>query len=77
MVKNHLDNIRKYIPHYWPMTTFVHHNPLHGFEDMLFKEALKQASKLYKAKVYMDPDYYVELYKEGVIKRDILEKKPS
>jgi Uncharacterized protein conserved in bacteria (DUF2309). len=74
MVKNHLYNIRKYIPHYWPMTTFVHHNPLHGFEDMPFKEALKQASKLYKAKVYMDPDYYVELYKEGIIKRDILEK---
>ncbi|MGC9286437.1 MAG: DUF2309 domain-containing protein [Hydrogenobaculum sp.] len=74
MVKAHLENVRKYIPHYWPMTTFVHHNPLHGFEDIPFKEALKQASKLYKAKVYMDSKYYVELYKEGVIKRDVLER---
>ena len=74
MIKTYLENVRKYIPHYWPMTTFVHHNPLHGFEDMPFKEALKKASKLYNAKVYMEPSYYVELYKEGVIKKDVLEK---
>ncbi|GAB6078187.1 DUF2309 domain-containing protein [Hydrogenobaculum acidophilum] len=74
MIQTYLNNVKKYIPHYWPMTTFVHHNPLHGFEDMPFKEALKKASKLYKAKVYMESSYYTELYKEGAIKKDVLEK---
>ncbi len=74
MIENYIKSLEKYIPTYWPMTTFVHHNPLHGFEDMPFKEALKKASKMFDAKVYMSPEYYIELYKEGTIKRDILEK---
>ena len=34
------------IAYYWPMRTFVHHNPLHGLEDLHFDEATRRAQQL-------------------------------
>ncbi|GAB6077441.1 DUF2309 domain-containing protein [Hydrogenobaculum acidophilum] len=73
MIRNAFQSALKLIPYYWPMTTFISRNPLMGFEDMPFRDALKKASKLFRAKVYMPSSYYVELYKEGIIKKDIFE----
>ncbi len=73
MIKEAFDNALRLIPYYWPMTSFISRNPLMGFEDMPFREALKKASRLLKAKVYMPSSYYVELYKEGTIKKDVFE----
>ena len=33
------------ISHYWPMKTFIHHNPLHGLEHLSFDEAIKQGTR--------------------------------
>ncbi|MEJ5172608.1 MAG: putative inorganic carbon transporter subunit DabA, partial [Hydrogenothermaceae bacterium] len=77
---NLLDSVKdatEFLPKYWPLTMFVHHNPLHEFEDMHFKDALKIASKIFNTDLYMDPSYYVNLYKSGVIRKDILEKNIS
>jgi uncharacterized protein YbcC (UPF0753/DUF2309 family) len=40
-----LDAIKNTVPHYWPIGSFIHHNPLKGFEDMKFKDALERAKK--------------------------------
>jgi len=69
-----LDSIKNTVPHYWPIGSFIHHNPLKGFEDMNFKDALQKAKKIYGGKVYMEPSYYLKLYREGKIAHSILEE---
>ena len=69
-----LTAIKDTIPHYWPIGSFIHHNPLKGFEEMNFKDALPKAREIFGGKVYMDASYYVGLYKEGKIKLSIFEK---
>ena len=68
-----LNSIKDTVPHYWPIGSFIHHNPLKGFEDLHFKDALKKAQSIFGGKVYMDSSYFMELYKEGKIDNVIFE----
>ena len=34
------------IPFFWPMRTFIHHNPLHGLEDLPFDQAVVEGKRL-------------------------------
>jgi len=69
-----LNAIKGNIPHYWPIGSFIHHNPLKGFEHLGFKDGLNKAKKIYGGKVYMDPSYYLNFYNEGKISHSILEE---
>jgi uncharacterized protein YbcC (UPF0753/DUF2309 family) len=69
-----LNGIKDTIPHYWPIGSFIHHNPLKGFEDLNFKEGLAKAQSIFGGKVYMEPSYYLNLYHEGKIDPTILEE---
>jgi len=69
-----LDSVKSTIPHYWPIGSFIHHNPLKGFEDMHFKDGLTRAQSVFGGKVYMDSSYYMDLYKQGKIEDLIFEK---
>ena len=69
-----LDAVKGTIPHYWPIGSFIHHNPLKGFEDQHFKDGLKEAKRIFGGQVYMDSSYYMGLYDEGKINDSILEK---
>ena len=69
-----LDAVKSTVPHYWPIGSFIHHNPLKGFEDMHFKDALSKAKSIFGGKVYMDSSYYMGLYEKGKINDTILEK---
>lgn len=68
-----LNSIKDTIPHYWPIGSFIHHNPLKGFEHLHFKEGLKQAQSIFGGKTYMDSSYYMNLYKMGKINDEILD----
>lgn len=68
-----LNAVKNTVPHYWPIGSFIHHNPLKGFEDLHFKEGLNKAQSIFGGKVYMDPAYYMELYKQGKIDMAALE----
>ena len=41
------------IAYYWPMRTFVHHNPLHGLEDLAFEKAVGRAQLLLGGNGYL------------------------
>ena len=69
-----LNAVKDTIPHYWPIGSFIHHNPLKGFEEMNFKDALPKAQEIFGGKVYMDSEYYLGLYDEGKITLEAFEK---
>ena len=69
-----LNAVKGTVPHYWPIGAFIHHNPLKGFENLNFKEALTKAQNTFGGKVYMDPEYYIALYNEDKIKSQQLER---
>jgi len=43
---------------FWPMRTFVHHNPLHGLEDRPFEEAVRRSFHLRGGKGYLSNKIY-------------------
>ena len=68
-----LNAVKNTVPHYWPIGSFIHHNPLKGFEHLNFKEGLSKAQSIFGGKVYMEPSYYLKFYNEGKISHEILE----
>lgn len=55
------------VGYYWPMRTFVHHNPLHGLEDLPFEKAVSQGRRLLGGKGYLSNQMYREYYRSGRI----------
>ncbi len=41
------------IPYFWPMRTFIHHNPLYGLEHLTFAEAVAEGSRLFHGNGYL------------------------
>lgn len=74
MIEQKILNITKIIPSYWPIGSFIHHNPLSGFEQQKFKDGLKNAKEVFDCKVYMPSDYYVDLYNEDKVNKEIFDK---
>jgi uncharacterized protein YbcC (UPF0753/DUF2309 family) len=55
------------IAYYWPMRTFVHHNPLHGLEDIHFEEAVRQAQQSLGGKGYLPNETFRDYFRCGRI----------
>jgi len=52
---------------YWPMRTFVHHNPLHGLEDLHFEEAVRRGRRLLGGSGYLSNERFREYVRSGRI----------
>ena len=61
------------IPNFWPMRTFIHHNPLHGLEDLPFPEAVKRGEELFHGRGFMPRANYQRMLDDGRVDRDTLE----
>lgn len=57
----------KIITHYWPMTTFVHHNPIRSLETFPFHEAVRIARRFIGGRGYLSNEEYRQLIKSGRI----------
>ncbi|MBX2860168.1 MAG: DUF2309 domain-containing protein [Vampirovibrio sp.] len=55
------------IAHYWPMTTFVHHNPIRSLETYPFHEATAVARRFIGGRGYLPNEMYRKLVKNGRI----------
>jgi len=55
------------IAYYWPMRTFVHHNPLHGLEHLPFEEAVQTAQQALGGKGYLSNDSFRNYFRAGRI----------
>ena len=60
------------ISHFWPMQTFIHHNPLHGLEHLPFGDAIEQGMKFLGGKGYLSNEEYRNYYHQGRISLDAI-----
>jgi uncharacterized protein len=68
-----LKELKRYLPSQGPLKDFVHHNTLHAFQNLKFEEGCQLASSIFGYKVFLTIGEYRELYREGRIRKDILE----
>ncbi|NWF73060.1 MAG: DUF2309 domain-containing protein [Nitrospirae bacterium] len=55
------------IAQYWPMRTFVHHNPLHSLEYLPFEEAVRRGNQFMGGNGYLPSHMYRAYLKSGRI----------
>ncbi len=62
-----IEHSSEVICHYWPMTGFVHHNPLHDLISHPFQEAVRISKRFTGGEGYLPNKYYREFVKSGRI----------
>ena len=60
------------LPFFWPMRTFIHHNPLHGLEHLRFEDAVKQGAKLFHARAALPREQHQRYLADNKIDLDTL-----
>jgi len=60
------------IPFFWPMRTFIHHNPLHGMEDLPFEQAVQEGKRLLHGRVFLRRPVYQMYLQQGKVDREDL-----
>ncbi|RLJ71208.1 hypothetical protein BCF55_1507 [Hydrogenivirga caldilitoris] len=60
------------IPYFWPMRTFVHHNPLHELEELSFWEAVREGERIFGGRGFLSREGYQYLMERGRIREEYL-----
>lgn len=58
---------------YWPMRNFIHHNPLHGLENLPFEQAVEQGAELFHARGFLPREEYQRFLAQGKVDREALQ----
>ncbi|MGB0713403.1 MAG: DUF2309 domain-containing protein, partial [Gammaproteobacteria bacterium] len=64
----------KPVPFFWPMRSFIHHNPLHGLEHLEFADAVEVGNTLFHSRSFLDRVQYQGYLERGEVDRETLEK---
>jgi len=62
------------VSHFWPMKTFIHHNPLHGLEHFPFEKAIKEAERFLRGRGYLPNSEYRKYFQEGRITEESIDE---
>ncbi len=60
------------IPFFWPMRSFIHHNPLHGLEHLPFPQAVETGARLFHGRGFLPRRDYQHYLAQGKVDRDAL-----
>lgn len=71
-ILNTIEKASKVIGKTWPLYAFVTSNPLNGYENLHFKDALNQAEKLIGGNVYPEVKVIEEAWQTGQINNEVL-----
>jgi uncharacterized protein YbcC (UPF0753/DUF2309 family) len=72
--ENHaIHQLKHFLPSQQALKDFIHHNTLHGFQQMKFYDAIFKASKIFGFQVHLQLPEYREMYKTGRIREDVLQ----
>ncbi len=69
-----LHELKHYLPSQTPLKDFIHHNSLHAFQQMKFYDAIFKASSIFGYQVTLQLREFRQLYKNGRIRQDILDR---
>ena len=58
------------ISHFWPMKTFIHHNPLHGLEHLPFEKAIKEGQRFLTGQGYLSSKENRKFFMRGRISEE-------
>ena len=71
-ILNSIDEASKVIGKTWPLYTFVASNPLSGYENSSFKEAVSLAQKHFNSNAFPAAKLYRQAWEKGDINKDVL-----
>jgi uncharacterized protein YbcC (UPF0753/DUF2309 family) len=71
-LRSHVQLAGEVISPYWPMRTFIHHNPLHGLEELPFGQAIKRGERLLGGRGYLSNQAYRRYFNENRIRTEDL-----
>jgi uncharacterized protein YbcC (UPF0753/DUF2309 family) len=69
-----LHALKHYLPAQASLKDFIHHNTLHAFQKQKFFDGTREASHVFGYRVSLSVHEYRQLYLQGKIRKDILEK---
>ena len=72
--KHVVHELKHYLPSQTPLKDFIHHNSLHAFQQLKFYDAIFKSSKIFGYQVTLQLSEYRQLYRNGRIKDEIVEK---
>ncbi|MES2881755.1 MAG: putative inorganic carbon transporter subunit DabA, partial [Bacteroidota bacterium] len=68
-----LHQLKHFLPSQQALKDFIHHNTLHGFQQMKFYDAIFKASKIFGFQVHLQLPEYRQMYQSGRIREDVLQ----
>nr|MBA3570129.1 DUF2309 family protein [Pyrinomonadaceae bacterium] len=76
-MRHHLEHEVEHFSHLLssqgPMTTFIHHNTLHGLQHLPFEEAIAEATRILGGRGYFSNEEYRAFYRRGRIADEDIE----